>query len=202
MPDWVEGARYVLAAALWVMMPAAVAFWLLIHPLARFWRKVGPAVTYSVAVVVMAVVGAVSWLFHEQALADRPAMKATLIVAGAVLYGFAVVIERKCRRYLKLRTLVGVPEVTEGEVGVLLTEGIYAHTRNPRYLDLAVGLGGWALILNIPALYWMIGTAIVAVYLIAVLEERELSDRFGAPYEEYRKRVPRMLPRSWAFLRS
>ena len=33
-----------------------------------------------------------------------------------------------------------------------------------------------------------------AIHLVVLLEERELGERFGAEYEDYRRRVPRYLP--------
>ncbi len=201
VPSWLESARYYVALSLWLSLPAAVGFWLLIHPLAAFWRRRGLAVAYSVATLAMVLVGGIAWQFREPGLGDRGPMRPVLVALGLALYAVAVVIEAKCRRHLKLRTLVGVPELKRGETGVLLTEGIYAHTRNPRYLDVMIGLAGWALILNIGGLYWMTLATGVGFYGIAILEERELRRRFGVAYDDYYRRVPRLVPRSWRFLR-
>lgn len=76
----------------------------------------------------------------------------------------------------------------------LVTSGPFRFTRNPIYLTYVlfiVGLGLyssnlWMVILLIP-------TVIVAQYGIILREERYLSRRFGAPYDDYRQRVRRWL---------
>ena len=72
----------------------------------------------------------------------------------------------------------------------------------PRYLDLILGIGGLSLIVNYPGMYGLFLATWVGIYFIVLLEERELRQRFGAPYEEYCRNVPRFLPRSWSFLRT
>lgn len=197
---WIDAARYYVAVVWWVALPAAVVFWLVIHPFAAFWRRVGLVVTYSTAAVAMALAGWIAWQFRLPALEVRQPLQPVLAVVGVALYVLALRIEVLCRRHLKARTLVGVPEVKAGDPGKLLTEGIYAHTRNPRYLDIMIAMVGWALLLQIGAFYWMVLAGNAGIYLIAVIEERELAERFGAPYEAYRDAVPRLVPRSWAFL--
>lgn len=81
----------------------------------------------------------------------------------------------------------------------IATSGPYAHVRNPLYFGsflLAIGYGlvsglGW----------WGVG-AMVALFLLFHLsaisyEETFLKSRFGGPYKEYLRRVPRLLPSPW-----
>jgi protein-S-isoprenylcysteine O-methyltransferase Ste14 len=58
-----------------------------------------------------------------------------------------------------------------------------------------VALAGWSLVANYLALYGVLALWLPGVWLIAVLEERELRNRFGAEYDAYSRRVPRFLPR-------
>ncbi|HVN20492.1 MAG TPA: isoprenylcysteine carboxylmethyltransferase family protein [Dongiaceae bacterium] len=77
----------------------------------------------------------------------------------------------------------------------LATSGPYAHTRNPLYLgSLLIGIG-----FAIAARSWWVGGIVVAMFLVIYVpvirdEERFLRERFPQ-FEEYSKRVPRMLPR-------
>lgn len=199
---WFETVRYYLSLTMWLTLPPALVYWLVVHPLAGFWRRLGPTATFIAMFLVLAPCGYVCWLFREPVMAERYPPRVSFIVVGLVLYALAIIIEKKCRKHLKLRILVGIPELSDKDPGQLLTDGIYAHTRNPRYLDIMIAMVGWSLILNYQVMYWLALLCIPGFYAVTLLEERELRERFGAPYEDYLRQVPRLVPRSWAFLRS
>jgi len=81
----------------------------------------------------------------------------------------------------------------------IATGGPYAHVRNPLYfgsLLLAVGLG---LISGLGV--WGVGLMVslfLVFHLAAIFyEEAFLSAKFGGPYLDYVRRVPRLLPSPW-----
>ena len=78
--------------------------------------------------------------------------------------------------------------------GALLTEGLYAKCRNPRYIEGFLGTLGYSLFANYFGAYVVTLLAVPGIYLLVLAEEAELRDRFGAPYQEYCARVPRFLP--------
>jgi protein-S-isoprenylcysteine O-methyltransferase Ste14 len=189
-----ETVRDVVALFFLICLPPAMLYWVVIHPFARFWRRVGPRVTVPIVLGICAAVGLVIASFREPLLAWRWLFHWPLALLGLLVYAVGVAIEVACRRHLRLSVLLGGPELGGGP-GRLLTEGIYARTRNPRYLAILVAVLGWALAVNLPAVYILWLVAVPGFYGIILLEERELEDRFGAPYEEYLRRVPRILPR-------
>ena len=77
----------------------------------------------------------------------------------------------------------------------LVSQGVYAHSRNPMYVGnflMAVGLG---LIYGSPWVYFFVIPFFAFVYLsIVTAEETYLRTRFGKVYEDYCKRVNRFLP--------
>lgn len=76
----------------------------------------------------------------------------------------------------------------------LATDGIYARTRNPMYLGMAL------LLLAVAIGFASLGTLLLFPVVLVVVdqfviarEERYLTGLFGAPYAEYRQRVRRWL---------
>ena len=79
---------------------------------------------------------------------------------------------------------------------VLTTTGPYAYSRNPLYLGSIIIAAGFA----IAARDFWVALAIVALFVLIYVpviraEEAFLRNRF-AGYDEYARRVPRLLPRS------
>ena len=76
----------------------------------------------------------------------------------------------------------------------LATSGPYAYTRNPLYLgSLLVGIG-----FAVAARSWWVGGVLVVMFFLIYMpvirdEERFLREKFPQ-FEEYARRVPRMLP--------
>ena len=99
-------------------------------------------------------------------------------------------------RLLTPRIMVGVPEVSQKQgPGRLLTTGIYARIRNPRYVEIGLALAAIALFCNYLATYALAVLYVPGIYLVVLLEERELRQRFGEEYERYCREVPRFVPR-------
>lgn len=78
----------------------------------------------------------------------------------------------------------------------LVTDGLYAHSRNPMYVGnilimtgIAVASDSWTTVAITMPLFLLIYFAITAA------EEDFLRRRFGAPFEAYCRAVPRFLPR-------
>jgi protein-S-isoprenylcysteine O-methyltransferase Ste14 len=78
----------------------------------------------------------------------------------------------------------------------LVTEGFFAHSRNPLYVGNILVLMGLFLIHNNPWVY-AIGLPffLIGYRAIVAAEEAFLGGKFGAAYEAYRTAVPRWFPR-------
>jgi len=78
----------------------------------------------------------------------------------------------------------------------LIEGGPYSIVRNPMYLGiLLIGAGVTILLFN-----WWVGLIFLAVFLtryipLIVSEEKKLRAMFGATYDAYCRRVPRIIPR-------
>ena len=78
----------------------------------------------------------------------------------------------------------------------LVTEGFFAHARNPLYDGNLLILAGLFMVHNNPLVYLLGGVFFVTAYIaIIAAEETFLAEKFGAEYEDYCARVNRWLPR-------
>ena len=191
-----DSIRHACAILTIIGYPPVLVFWLLVHPLIGFWRTVGPGLTYTATLAVMAGVGVALYAFRGAILATEYGASGPLIALSAVAMGLSVAIEVACRRKLDAATLVGVPELAAGgRPGRLLQDGVYARVRHPRYVSGAFGVIALALFTNYLAVYIIAAVYFPVIHLVTVLEEKELADRFGEQYRRYARRVPRFIPR-------
>jgi protein-S-isoprenylcysteine O-methyltransferase Ste14 len=117
------------------------------------------------------------------------ALGPALTVGGVALVGWSV------RVQYVLGKGTPAPKVA---TQILVTQGPYAYSRNPMtlgallmYLGIGIWMGSGVIILL---------TVIVFSALLAFIharETRELSERFGEAYLEYKKQTPFLLPRFW-----
>jgi len=190
-----DKARYFIAVMMIVTLPPSIASWYLIHPFAGFWRRLGTVATFSIVYSLLISACLLLWQLRRTLLgADLGTQPVLLVLAvPAAVVGF--IVARRRRRSLNSRILMGVPEISTKDKGRLLTEGIYARTRNPRYIELFLFAFAYVASANYTGTWILYVLSFPAIHLVVLLEERELRDRFGAEYEEYCRRVPRYIPR-------
>ena len=89
----------------------------------------------------------------------------------------------------------GTPLPLDPPKGLVVT-GPYRYVRNPIYVGALWIFAGHFLWFGYWALFLYALLSFLGVHLFIVLyEEPTLKRKFGAEYEEYRKRVPRWIPR-------
>ncbi|MGH4022946.1 MAG: methyltransferase family protein [Pseudonocardiaceae bacterium] len=140
------------------------------------------------------VAGVVPWLLTRWKVRRPVPGGAPARAAGAVLVGSAAV----ALTHSFVRFVVeglGTP-APMAPTEHLVVGGLYRHVRNPMYVALESAIVGQALLLGQPKLliYGAAG-AIPVVTFVRCYEEPTLARTFGAEYEQYRRNVPRWLPR-------
>ena len=78
----------------------------------------------------------------------------------------------------------------------LIVGGMYAYVRNPMILGVLTVLLGESLLLSSrPILIWAVLFLLINTVYFILLEEPGLEKRFGDEYREYKRNVPRWIPR-------
>ncbi len=79
--------------------------------------------------------------------------------------------------------------------GGLVTTGLYSQVRHPQYLGII--LSSIAFLIQWPTIptLAMFPILVLAYYRLAKREEKEMAERFGSKYIEYKRSVPMFLPR-------
>jgi protein-S-isoprenylcysteine O-methyltransferase Ste14 len=166
-------------------------YWLILHPFNSFWRTRVRAAFWFAGLTAWTCGGTPLWYFRHALLAVAlPPWYA--IGAGFALIAVEAYLFARVERELGSRRLVGHAELT-GQ-GEMFSGGLYARVRHPRYAGMFSALAGAALLAGTPRLWLILLLWLPFALIVIRMEEKELTARFGASYEEYRKRVPAFLP--------
>lgn len=192
---WVNWVRYYVALVLLSGLAGGIMMWLVIHPLAQALRRVGLRWAYLiVAIPIILSVGGVLG-FRDTILTIDYGTNYLFITLSVVPFTLAMAIYISHRKYLTLQIQAGIPELRGTPESMLLTEGIYSRIRHPRYVETVLWIIGYALFANYLAVYLAFFLMLPLMHAIVLLEEKELKARFGLVYEQYRRQVPRYIPK-------
>jgi len=197
-----DTARRVVALLPLLTLPPSLLLWVVIHPAARFWRRLGVWWTYGLLAFPCAALMGAIWVARRRLLGADLGSSWPLVAAAATGVTLAAILARKRGRLLTFSVLAGLPELSPGRYpGRLLTEGIYARIRHPRYVEVAVGVLAYALFANHVGSYVLWLLLLPTLLFVVRLEEAELSERFGAAWDAYARKVPKFIPRQSGRLR-
>lgn len=187
--------RYGITLALLMTLPGHLLYWFSIHGFTRLWRRLGPAVTFSFHWAAIVLLAYVIWGWRSSLLTLQFGTNPFLIAMGVPLVALSFVMRVLIFRHLNMKTLVGLPEIAPTEYpSKLLTDGRFSRIRHPRYVEIVLGLFGCAAIANYLATYVLMVLFPGGLFLVALLEEKELRERFGTLYESYARCVPPFVP--------
>lgn len=149
-----------------LLLPAWIAMWIIVALATRPWRHIS---LYSTP-----------WMWIPAAL---------LFATGFLLYA-------KSGNGFSAEQLGGLPEVHGGARDQrLVTDGIRSRMRHPVYAAHLCEMLAWSTGSGLVVCWGLTAIATVTGVMMIRLEDAELEKRFGAPYRDYRNKVPAVLPR-------
>lgn len=113
---------------------------------------------------------------------------------GGVLFGVGAAIYFRCAWEFAVRGL-GTPAPI-APTKYLVTTALHRYVRNPMYLGVALAIVGEAVIFrSVHILIYAALMLTIAHVFVVLYEEPTLRRQFGESYEEYRRTVPRWIPK-------
>ena len=140
------------------------------------------------------------WLTRFRLPHNEPYWQRALALAVIAL-GIVPVLE-SAARFVRVGKGTLVPTAAPER---LVVGGLYRYVRNPMYAGVTVCLAAEVMLFRSSALAWELALALIAMNLfVRLYEERKLSRRYGEAYAEFKRNVPRWLPRlsPWSGTRS
>lgn len=175
----------------WLFIPL---FWIPVHLMTNLFRRLG-ILTHLLIFLIWLPLAFIIYKNRALFVGYRLSIPFILRMAGWLPFIGGILIHLWTGRLLSLWGLIGLPEIYKGTKGKLVTTGIFSVIRHPTYLAHTMIFIGGFLITGIIAIGILtIIDLLVVLIVIIPIEERELINRFGYEYIEYRNRVPRFLP--------
>ena len=125
-------------------------------------------------------------------LAPLPVIPALAVGVLLLAFGFGMYVWSL--RSLSVRRAFGKELFKTAAESTLVTTGAYAHSRNPLYFSIMLLLAGWFCVSRFTPLGILTALAFVHFIFVAKWEEKELTERFGKTYLDYKTRVPFLIP--------
>ena len=141
------------------------------------------------------------WLTHETSFAASfPPDSALLWLAGLLFAAAGLTLMIWTVRLFAVAGGGGTPAPWD-PIKNFIVLGPYRYMRNPMLTGANLILVAEALLLqSIPILLWMIAFVVLNTIYFALFEEPQLENRFGDAYRDYKRNVPRWIPRSSPYM--
>jgi protein-S-isoprenylcysteine O-methyltransferase Ste14 len=169
-------------------------FWLVIHPRVNYWRS-RPHSPYRILLPLWLVM----WI--GLGLITAPSRHLSLYSTGwawipaALFFTIGLRIYQLSGKHFGRAQLGGLPELQPGHPEQrLVTAGIRKRVRHPVYLAHLCEMLAWSIGSGLVVCYGLTVFAVLTGTLMIRWEDKELEQRFGEEYREYRRKVPAILP--------
>lgn len=177
-----------------IIWPVVPLFWIPVHGLSKIFKKLG-LLTYTMPLTTWLPLAYFIYSQRDFLLQFKTGFPMTINIIGIVLLITGTLLHIWTGKLLGFWGLLGLPEISAKARSRLVTEGAFSVVRHPTYLAHTLMFIGIFLMTEIIAVGIVTLVDFVLVNVIIIpLEDRELLDRFGEEYKDYKKKVPGFFP--------
>ena len=188
----------ILAIATLMFWPIIPLFWIPVHMATVLFRRLG-IFAYLVPSITWVPVAFLIYYNRSFLLQPRIDLPHVLNILGFPIFIMGTFLHIWTAKLLGGLGIIGVPEIFSMVKADLVKKGPFSVVRHPTYLAHTLIFTGVFLITGVLTVSVVAVVDFIVVNTIIIpLEEQELSSRFGAEYESYKKEVSaRFFP--WVF---
>lgn len=175
--------------------PVIPLFWIPVHVFPNVFRKLG---LFSYAAPLITWLPAAYFIYGHRDFLLLYGTDLHFMVrwVGTVLLVSGTGIHIWTGRLLGLWGLIGLPEVYKRFEGSLVTTGAFTLVRHPTYLAHTLMFSGVFLVTGVISVAVLTILDLLAVNLLIIpYEEKELIERFGEDYRNYKLSIPKFIPK-------
>ena len=181
-----------IALAAFVYYPSIPIVLLLIHGAVGWWRKIGTK-SYYLFLLFFGALDLTALLLvlkYKQALLAWRLYNSPWAMLGLALLIVSTISSVVSLRALSFKTLLALPEINLNKIpSRLVSQGIYKYIRHPRYLEFMLEILALAILSGLAVNFLLLLYFVPMMYWAARLEERELIERLGKEYSEYKQKT-------------
>ncbi len=181
-----------------MMWPFIPMFLIEIHYATNFWRRLG-IWTYFIIFLEWLPIAYILYSIQTVILQYEIAIALPLRILGAAAIAAGIVLHLWTAKILGIKATIGYTELkptNDEKTESLITSGPFSVVRHPSYWAHTSILAGTFLITGIITVGVIALIDLTITYFITTeLEDRELIERFGKQYREYKKKVPKFFPK-------
>jgi len=177
-----------------IVWPVIPLFWIPVHAFRRMSRMLG-VLTYIVPLLLWLPAAYLINIYSDFLLNYRIGLPDFMSISGLILFFVGLGLQLWTVKLLGLPAIMGLPELTPKVKGRLVKEGAFSVVRHPTYLSHTIMIGGIFFFTGVIAVGIILALDVILVRAVIIpLEDKELSERFGDEYKEYKKKIPSFFP--------
>jgi protein-S-isoprenylcysteine O-methyltransferase Ste14 len=181
-----------------MMWPGIPMVLIQLHSVPSLWRKLG-VWTYLIWLMEWLPIAYVIRSLQGVLLQSEITFNSAIVALGVSSVIAGILLHTWTAKLLGIKSTVGYTELKpedDANKGTLITSGPFSVVRHPSYVAHSLILVGTFLITGITAVGIIALIDLLIAYFVTMeLEERELLERFGDEYKEYRMKVPKFFPK-------
>jgi len=184
-------ALAIITIMFWALVPL---FWIPVHGFSAFFKKIG-LFTYITPLITWLPVVALIYISRSWILSHRLELPVVLQGIGWAVFGLGILLQLWTLRLLGGLRIIGIPEVSQLVENRIIMSGPFSVIRHPTYASHTIMFAGVFLLSGVIALGVIAVLDIIIINAFVIpLEDRELIERLGEEYRQYKERVPAFFP--------